>query len=140
MWGAIGVGAYWVYTSYFGGSAAVSAAPAGGGAPSPTPTVGSSQMDTWYGQLKAAAAADSSNFSGSGDSLSGSPDHWNYFLNSITGYGANLDTTFGAVGSTGRAGTITAATFWNAVAPGLKSAKGLTGLGFYAGLGSLVRV
>jgi hypothetical protein len=95
-------------------------------------------MDSWYSQLKAAAASDP-NFTGSGDALLSSPDHWNVYLNSVTGYSANLDSLFGTINpaTQTRASNVTAAAFWSAVAPGLKSAKGLAGLGMYGGLGRI---
>jgi hypothetical protein len=134
--GAVGVGAYLTYKWYTGRTASPATSVAAVAAP--TASTGSLQMDSWYSQLKSSAASDSTNFTGSGDGLSGSPDHWAYNLNVIAGYQAPLDSLFGAVGSGGlRDSSITAAMFWSKVAPGLQSTKGLSGLGIYGGLGSL---
>ncbi len=140
--GLVGIGGYFAYKWYTGRQAAAPASstalvPLVTQAPAPA---AAPQMDSWYSQLKAAAAADS-NFTGSGDSLSSSPDHWNVYLNSVTGYSADLDSLFGGIDKTTSiraTPAVTAAVFWAAVAPGLKSVKGLSGLGFYGGLGSLM--
>ena len=131
--GGIGIAGYFAYKWYTGQTAA---APASSAVAAPTVSQGSLQMDSWYGQLKNSAASDSTNFTGSGDALSGSPDHWAYNLNVIAGYQVPLDSLFGAVNSGGlRDSKITAAMFWSKVAPGLQSTKGLSGLGMFGGLG-----
>jgi hypothetical protein len=133
MFGALGYGAYYLYNHY--ASQPVVAATPVGTPPAPAP-----QMDSWYSQLKAMAASDS-NFTGSGDSLSSSPDHFNVLLQSVTGYSAPLDSLFGTIDqatSIRATPAVTAAAFWAAVSPGLKASKGLAGLGFYGGLGSLL--
>jgi hypothetical protein len=88
-------------------------------------------LDSVYTQLKTAGAA--AGFSGSGDSLSASPDQWNYFLNSLfPSNSANLDALFPAPN---RFSPVTAAKFWSAVGPVLGKQFGLSGLGLFAGLG-----
>ena len=82
-------------------------------------------------------------FTGSGDSLSSSPDHWNVYLQSVTGYSAPLNTLFSgdataAAGANERTTNITAAQFWAKVSSGLATSKGLSGLGLFGGLGQLV--
>ncbi len=115
---------------------------AGGGAGTSTSTAGTTgatnppaaqSLDSVYTKLKAAVAGDP-NFTGSGDALSGSPDHWAYYLNLLyPGNSANLDALFPAPN---RSSPVTAAQFWTAVGPGLGKQFGLSGLGLYAGLGA----
>jgi hypothetical protein len=96
-----------------------------------TPAAAPQSLDSVYAQLKTAGAA--AGFSGSGDSLTASPDQWNYFLNSLfPSNSANLDALFPAPN---RSSPVTAAKFWSAVGPVLGKQFGLSGLGLFAGLG-----
>ncbi len=90
-------------------------------------------LDSVYTKLKTLAAADA-NFTGTGDAISSSPDHWNYYVNQLLpGAAVNLDTLFGGPN---RFSPITAAVFWAAAGPVLGKQFGLSGLGLFAGLGA----
>jgi hypothetical protein len=145
------------YTSYTAPTAAqIAAAPTGlspatstvqtssGPVTSPTATVAPptgtattaaavQSLDSVYTHLKTLAGSDP-NFTGSGDSLSSSPDHWNVYVNQLLpGASLNLDTLFGGPN---RFSPVTAAVFWAKAGPVLGKQFGLSGLGLYAGLGA----
>ena len=80
-------------------------------------------LDSVYTKLKTLAAADA-NFTGTGDALSSSPDHWNYYVNQLLpGAAVNLDTLFGGPN---RFSPVTAAVFWAAAGPVLGKQFGLS--------------
>ena len=107
--------------------------PSGGAIPSGPLTSGSQSLDSVYTHLKTLAGSDP-NFTGSGDSLSSSPDHWNVYVNQLLpGASLNLDTLFGGPN---RFSPVTAAIFWAKAGPVLGKQFGLSGLGLYAGLGA----
>ena len=95
----------------------------------------SSGLDAMYQSLKAAAAPDAF-FSGSGDSLSSSVDHWNVYLQRLVstpipgGMFSNV--------SGDDSNNLTAAQYWAVMAPWVASTTGLSGLGIFGGLGALV--
>jgi hypothetical protein len=96
-------------------------------------------LDSVYTQLKTLAGSDP-NFTGSGDSLSSSPDHWNVYVNQLLpGASLNLDTLFGGPN---RFSPVTAAQFWALAGPVLGRQFGLSGyrgMGLYAGLGAYMQ-
>lgn len=142
--GILAVGGYFAYEYFFGGSAPVTttaAAPAGttpvAGSPVPVTqtavpaTIAPSQLDSIYNALKAAAQPDQQ-FTGSGDSLTGLPFHWDFYLQRVVPQG----TTIPADPFTDVNTPISAPVYWASVAPLLKAANpGLGGLGVFAGLG-----
>ena len=89
-----------------------------------------------YQSLKAAAAPDAF-FSGSGDSLSSSVDHWNVYLTQVTGLTAPGG-MFASV-SGDDPNNLTAVQYWAVMAPWVSAQLGLGGLGVYGGLGALAR-
>jgi hypothetical protein len=96
-------------------------------------------LDSVYTQLKTLAGSDP-NFTGSGDALSSSPDHWNVYVNQLLpGASLNLDTLFGGPN---RFSPVTAAQFWALAGPVLGKQFGLSGyrgMGLYAGLGAYMQ-
>jgi hypothetical protein len=104
---------------------------------STTPTVATlGTLDGIYANLKAWAAGDAF-FSGSGDSLSSSVDHWNVYLNQVTGL--TIPGGMFANVSGDDPSNLTAAQYWSVMAPWVAAQKGLGGLGVFGGLGALAR-
>jgi hypothetical protein len=99
-----------------------------------TPAAGGS-LDSLYTQLKTSATGDT-NFTGSGDALSGTPYHWQFYVNALKpGNTLDLTAVFPGVDLTQ---PMTAAQFWVGAGPALGAEYGLSGyrgLGMYAGLG-----
>jgi hypothetical protein len=101
----------------------------------------SSQLDSIYAALKAAAASDP-NFTGTGDALTSSPYRWNFYLQRVLP-GATMDTpvsntpdlnaTFPGVDLSQN---MTAAVYWAGMSNALGATQGVSG--FLAGLGALV--
>jgi hypothetical protein len=159
--GLVGVGGYLAYRWYTGqpaalvsGStaAATPAAPAGASvstvvtpaapvtaAPAaPAAPASPSSLDAMYATLKNQAASDAF-FTGSGDSLTASVDHWNYYLGQLVPAGVTIPAgLFSNIGGDDP-NNLTAAQYWAVMAPWLSSNAGLSGLGIYGGLGALVR-
>lgn len=153
--GLVGVAGYLAYEYFFTAPATAAPAPAPSTLP-PQPTTTSapasmpaeattttqasavpvsSTLDQIYQQIKAGIKTDP-NFAGSGDSATGTTDQFNYYLNLYRG-AYNLPDVLGSVFPTSQ--TLTLAQFWAAMAPALKAAvPGLSGLGFYGGLGAIV--
>jgi hypothetical protein len=142
MVGLLAGGGYLLYRMFFGTSASVasgevvSATPA---APTPVPTAATPQtaappvtLDTIYTALKAASAGDTY-FTGDGDSRTSDADHWNYYLGQVAGV---TPPDPGPLFPTNR-DSVTAAQYWAVMAPWVKNAKGLSGLGMFGGLGAL---
>ena len=95
-------------------------------------------LDSLYTQLKTSAMGDT-NFTGSGDSMSGTPYHWQFYVNALKpGNTLDLTVAFPGVDLTQ---PMTAAQFWAGAGPALGAEYGLTGygLGMYAGLGDYMR-
>ena len=104
--------------------------------PAPSSAAAStSALDALYAQLKSAVATDTF-FSGSGDSRTGSVDHWNYYLQQIVGTPQIPGGMFASVSGMDP-NNLTAAQYWMVMAPWVASNKGLSGLGVFGGLGSL---
>lgn len=112
-----------------------------GSTPISTTPAAPSQLDAIYKAMKADITAYNNPgtgdafFTGSGDSLANSAHRFNFYLQrSYTGTIPDLGAVFADPDA-----VLTAAQFWAAMAPALKAANsGLTGLGFYGGLGALV--
>jgi hypothetical protein len=158
--GAVGVGGYLAYKWYTGQPVALvsgSTAPAtsaGGSvstvatpaAPVTTAPVASvlaapaapSALDTMYAALKNQAASDAF-FTGSGDSLTASVDHWNYYLAQLVPAGVTIPAGLFSNVAGDDPNNLTAAQYWAVMAPWLSSNAGLSGLGMFGGLGALVR-
>lgn len=99
----------------------------------PTPATVNA-LDTIYADLKAATAGDPY-FSGSGDSRASDMDHWNFYLGRVANVTPPDPVPFFPGVERGTA--LTAAVYWAALAPWVKSTKGLAGLGMFGGLGAL---
>ena len=93
-------------------------------------------LDDIYASLKAAAAPDAF-FSGSGDSLTSSVDHWNVYLQRLVSTPIPGGMFAGVSGDDSN--NLTAAQYWAVMAPWVASTTGLSGLGVYGGLGALTR-
>ena len=151
--GGLGVGGYFAYQWYqktYGTAAAAttatptpsastqSPAPLSPQPQQPAPSsvaATTSALDALYAQLKSAVATDAL-FSGSGDSRTGSVDHWNYYLQQIVGTPQIPGGMFANVSGLDP-NNLTAAQYWMLMAPWVASNKGLSGLGVFGGLGSL---
>ena len=111
------------------------APPAGSGTPSTPATTPSGQtLDAIYKKIIATASADP-NFTGSGSSLTGLPDHFNVYLG-LAAPGLTVPISVFSDPNT----PITAAAYWALMAPALQGANtGLSGLGCYGGVGAYMR-
>jgi len=116
--------------------------PPSGGTP-PVSTFNS--LDQIYTRLKAAAAGDT-NFSPTdgSDAMSGSPYHWNFYLDRVwdgTATGTAVPSTpLANVPTLSDMNTpITASQYWAQMAPLLTAQYGLSGLGVFGGLGNFIR-
>lgn len=140
MVGLLAGGGYLLYRMFFGTSAAVAAsevAPATPAASSPTPATPAQpapavSLDAMYQQLKDASAGNTF-FTGDGDSRTASADAWNYYLATVASV---TPPDPGPLFPTNR-DAVTAAQYWAVMAPWVKNAKGLSGLGMFGGLGAL---
>jgi hypothetical protein len=160
--GLVGVGSYMLYQHFTaapvaaaaGGSAAGGSAPAGtapagqsatppassgGGAqspaapasaPAPPPPIAFNSLDAIYGRLSTAVG-----------STPLTADGFNYYLATVLP--ANITPPDPLLVFTSptwnREGTMTLANYWGAMAPYLRDSLGLSGLGFYGGLGVYLR-
>jgi hypothetical protein len=156
--GAVGVGGYLAYRWYTGQPVALvsgSTAPATPAAPAgasvstvatpaapvtavPAAPAAPSSLDAMYATLKNQAASDGF-FTGSGDSLTASVDHWNYYLAQLVPAGVTIPAGLFSNVAGDDPNNLTAAQYWAVMAPWLSSNAGLSGLGIYGGLGALVR-
>lgn len=109
--------------------------PAGSGTPSSPATTPSGQtLDAIYKKIIATASADP-NFTGSGASLTGLPDHFNVYLG-LAAPGLTVPISVFSDPNT----PITVAAYWALMAPALQGANaGLSGLGCYGGVGAYMR-
>jgi hypothetical protein len=148
-YGLLAVGGYLLYEWLFATPAtAATAAPASTAPASPAPAQSAfNKLDAIYSRLKTAAAADP-NFTGSGDSLSGIPNRFNVYLARVwdgTATGTAAPANPITVPDPGAVfpgvdlnQPMTAATYWAGMSKALSSQYGLSGLGFYGGLGALI--
>lgn len=140
-WGAIGVGAYWIYTNYFTGAVpaattGTTTAPAAtttAATPNPNAITGANTLDGIYSRMIAAAAAPAAGLA---------VDSWDFFLNQILSpLGKTAPDPMpiftAAVSGFDRSQLLTGAQYWAVLAPALKTQLGLSGLGCFAGLGRL---
>jgi hypothetical protein len=132
-WGAIGLGAWWVYSNYFASTVPVAAAtPATPAAPpvvpNPNAITGANTLDGIYARMVAAAG-----------SASRGVDQWNTFLATAGNLTPPDPMPLFTAATAGfdRAQLITGPQYWAVMAPALKSQLGLSGIGHYAGLGAL---
>lgn len=127
-------------TTTTGGTSSGGGTTTTGGTTATTNPAGSA--DAIYVALKAAAGTDP-NFTGSGDSLTSSGARWGFYLQRVVP-GASLSAPVASpdLSSMGiDLGTnYTAAAFWAAVAPWVRSTYGLTGLGALGALGNYARM
>jgi hypothetical protein len=155
--GVLGVAGYFAYEFFFAPATA-----AAGTTTTTTPTTTTttttttpppsassanptSQLDTLYTTLIAnISAANDSNFTGTGASLTGSAYHFNFYLAII--YSGTIPDPSVVFGSEAAASApMTATAYWALMAPALKAANpglsgfGFHGLGVYGGLGYLAR-
>jgi hypothetical protein len=136
-------GAAWLaykqgWLSMFGLSPAPAPAPAPASPTSTSPPmpVGASSLDGIHQQLSRAAKA---------PAVGLNVDSWGYFLNQIlsaSGKGAAPDPMplfSAAIPGFDRSQLVTDIQYWTVMAPALKDQLGLSGLGFYGGLGAVVQ-
>jgi hypothetical protein len=160
--GLVGVGSYMLYQHFTaapvaaaaGGSAAGGSAPAGtapagqsatppassgGGAqspaapapvPAPPPPIAFNSLDAIYGRLSTAVG-----------STPLTADGFNYYLARVLPANITPPDPLAVFTSPtwNREGTMTLANYWGAMAPYLRDSLGLSGLGFYGGLGVYLR-
>jgi hypothetical protein len=121
-WIAIGLGAYWVYESYFATPATTTP---GTTAPSST-TPAFTSLAAIYSRMVAAAPANALL----------TADQWNIYLaaqSSVTP--PDPASVFTFTDANPRTATMTAAQYWSKMEPYLVT-QGMSGLGLYAGMGS----
>jgi hypothetical protein len=140
-WGLIGVAAYWVYTNFFSGTAATTTTAATPAATTPaattttatTPAAAISSfntLDAIYSRMVSAATADNA-------ASTLSADQWNVYLR----LNSNItppDPTAVFPGQD-RTTLMTSAQYWASMSPYLAKNMGMSGLGFYGGLGVFMR-
>lgn len=166
--GILGVAGYFIYEMFFAPAAtaapaATTAAPATSGTTT-TPAAGSTTTSSTPASTSTTTAAattpanslnaiftsilnliqntyqDTTNFTGSGSSLTGTPYHFNVYLQLAAPSGATIPDV-GTVFGTSASSPMTAAAYWNLMGPALAAANpslGLSGLGL-AGLGMFRR-
>jgi cytoskeletal protein RodZ len=123
-------------------------APATTTTPATTATPAASALDAIYSQmLRLITSSADPNFTGSGSALSGSAYHFNVYLQ-LAAPTLTIPDPGQVFGSTAAASAaMTAANYWTAMAPALKTANpsaglsggGYMGLGIFAGLGAMAR-
>jgi len=140
-WGLIGVAAYWVYTNFFSGTVATTTTPATT-PPATTPaattpasaTSSFNTLDAIYSRMVAAATADKA-----ANTLTA--DQWNVYL----GLSSNItppapgDVFGDAYRANPSALLMTSAQYWSGMSAYLAKNMGMSGLGFYGGLGVFMR-
>jgi len=102
------------------------------------PVTGAGSLDGIYTAI--VAAANAANVSAAGLNVDG----WGYYLNNqLASQGLTAPDPMpiftAAISGFARSQLMTAAQYWGIMAPALKSQLGLSGLGFYGGLGLLAR-
>src|SRR6185436_9644217 len=128
-WGAIGLGAWWVYRNYFTApvpgvvTVAPLSTPASAPAPS-TPTASFNTLDAIYSRFAAAAGPEAR-----------TADQFNVFLKQVSSLSPDPAVVFTQAGFD-RNAAMTPAQYWSAVAAHL-AGTGMKGLGHFAGLGAL---
>ena len=131
-WIAIGLGAYWVYETYFASPAAATTTPATTTPATTTPattTPAFTSLAAIYSRMVAAAPANATL----------TADQWNVYLasvSSVTPPDPNSIWTFTTANP--RTATMTAAQYWSVMEPYLVT-TGMSGLGLYRGMGSFYR-
>ena len=144
LFGALAVGAWFVWTTFFNAGTPAAAAPAATPTPTPAPgaaTPPAAAASTWtlaslYAAMIAAmkAANDPAVTIGSDGTITASPDVFDYYLQHV----ANSPVASGPPVAFQDHGTpITSTAFWAGMAPLLTSSIGLSGGAFFGGLGDL---
>ena len=129
-WIAIGLGAYWLYESYFATTATTTTA----ATTTPTTTTTTATPDfnslaAIYSRLVAAA----------GVNASLTADGWNVYLKSVSSVTPpDPGSVFTFTDANPRTATMTAAQYWSLMEPYLVT-QGMSGLGLYRGMGSFYR-
>ena len=126
-WIAIGLGAYWLYESYFATPAAATTTPATTTPATTTPAFTS--LAAIYSRMVAAA----------GVNASLTADGWNVYLKSVSSVTPpDPGSVFTFTDANPRTATMTAAQYWSLMEPYLVT-QGMSGLGLYRGMGSFYR-
>ena len=126
-WIAIGLGAYWLYESYFATPAAATTTPVTTTPATTTPAFTS--LAAIYSRMVAAA----------GVNASLTADGWNVYLKSVSSVTPpDPGSVFTFTDANPRTATMTAAQYWSLMEPYLVT-QGMSGLGLYRGMGSFYR-
>jgi len=130
-WIAIGLGAYWVYESYFATPAAATTTPATTTPATTTPatTPDFNSLAAIYSRMVAAAPTNASL----------TADGWNVYLKSVSSVTPpDPGSVFTFTDANPRTATMTAAQYWSLMEPYLVT-QGMSGFGLYRGMGSFYR-
>jgi hypothetical protein len=136
-WIAIGLGAYWLYESYFATPApatpsaadTAAAAAAAAAAKAATAAAGFTSLASIYSRMVAAAPSNASL----------TADGWNVYLKSVSAVTPpDPGSVFTFTDANPRTATMTAAQYWSLMEPYLVT-QGMSGLGLYRGMGSFYR-
>ena len=130
-WIAIGLGAYWVYETYFATPAAATTTPATTTPATTTPatTPDFNSLAAIYSRMVAAAPTNASL----------TADGWNVYLKSVSSVTPpDPGSVFTFTDANPRTATMTAAQYWSLMEPYLVT-QGMSGLGLYRGMGSFYR-
>jgi hypothetical protein len=126
-WIAIGLGAYWLYESYFATPAAATTTPVTTTPATTTPAFTS--LAAIYSRMVAAAPTNASL----------TADGWNVYLKSVSAVTPpDPGSVFTFTDANPRTATMTAAQYWSLMEPYLVT-QGMSGLGLYRGMGRFYR-
>jgi len=131
-WGLLAVAGYFIYQKFFAGAAATATTSTTPATPATaaTPTSTFNTLDAIYSRMVAAATADKA-------ASTLSADAWNVYLK----LNSNItppDPTAVFPGQD-RTTLMTSAQYWASMSPYLAKNMGMSGLGFYGGLGAFMR-
>jgi hypothetical protein len=128
-WIAIGLGAYWVYESYFATPAAATPTTTTPTTTTPTTTPDAfNSLAAIYARMVAAAPSNAL-----------TPDQWAVYLKSVSAVTPpDPASVFTFTDANPRTATMTAAQYWSVMEPYLVT-QGMSGLGLYRGMGRFYR-
>jgi hypothetical protein len=130
-WLAIGVGAYWVYETYFATPAVATTTPATTTPATTTPATTTPATTPAFNSL----AAIYSRMVAAAPSNALTADQWNVYLALVSAVAApDPNAVFTFTDANPRTATMTAAQYWSKMEPYLVT-QGMSGLGLYRGMG-----
>jgi hypothetical protein len=128
-WVAIGLGAYWLYETFFVTPATTTPATTTPATTTPATTPDFNSLAAIYSRMVAAAPSNASL----------TADGWNVYLASVSSVTPPApESVFTFTDANPRTATMTAAQYWSLMEPYLVT-QGMSGLGLYRGMGSFYR-